>query len=335
MRRFTELADLFRAAGLRVREYDGWKTRGEAFDPIGVMAHHTAPPVPFPLANLAGVTSGNIKCNINIKPDGEVVCVAAGRANYSAGTGSKVVLDEVRQGVPPSGRAKDRGLPDGVGGSRYFFGIEVDHLGDGSPIPAVQLDALHRVIAVLLEVLGEENANRVITHAEWTARKIDPRWNGTVNTGPGIRAAVELVLNPPAPEGAEYTVVKGDTLGKIAKRFGVTVAALVEANSIKDPNLIRIGQVLVIPGAEPEPEPEPVIPAFPGRYIRLATPYMRGDDVRAVQVQLNARGLGPVVADGVYGPVTRGEVVRFQSARRLSVDGIVGPVTWGEVHRNA
>lgn len=45
-----------------------------------------------------------------------------------------------------------------------------------------------------------------------------------------------------------YTVRPGDTLWAIARRFGTTVEALVQANDIPDPNLIYPGQVLTIPG---------------------------------------------------------------------------------------
>ena len=43
-----------------------------------------------------------------------------------------------------------------------------------------------------------------------------------------------------------YTVVRGDNLSKIAKRFGVTVKQLVEWNNIENPNLIFPGQKIVI-----------------------------------------------------------------------------------------
>ncbi|RIK42470.1 MAG: M23 family peptidase [Chloroflexi bacterium] len=46
-----------------------------------------------------------------------------------------------------------------------------------------------------------------------------------------------------------YTVVAGDTLFEIAQRFGVSLDALVALNNIQDPSLIRVGQVLLIPGA--------------------------------------------------------------------------------------
>jgi LysM repeat protein len=50
---------------------------------------------------------------------------------------------------------------------------------------------------------------------------------------------------------SRYTVKAGDTLGAIAKRFGSSVAAIASANRIADPSLIRVGQVLSIPGGVP------------------------------------------------------------------------------------
>lgn len=47
-----------------------------------------------------------------------------------------------------------------------------------------------------------------------------------------------------------YTVIRGDTLTKIARRFGTSVDILVQLNQIKNPNKIYIGQVLLIPVVE-------------------------------------------------------------------------------------
>ncbi len=44
-----------------------------------------------------------------------------------------------------------------------------------------------------------------------------------------------------------YYVKSGDTLFSIARRFGTTVDAMLEANVICNPNLIFVGQVLIIP----------------------------------------------------------------------------------------
>lgn len=49
---------------------------------------------------------------------------------------------------------------------------------------------------------------------------------------------------------AEYTVQPGDTLGAVASALGVSVAELAAANGISNPDLIRPGQILIVPGAE-------------------------------------------------------------------------------------
>ena len=62
-----------------------------------------------------------------------------------------------------------------------------------------------------------------------------------------------------------YTVQRGDTLFALARKFGVTVAAIVAANHITNPNLIKTGQVLTIPDPSsfaPTP-PQPVTPPAP------------------------------------------------------------------------
>ena len=43
-----------------------------------------------------------------------------------------------------------------------------------------------------------------------------------------------------------YVVQSGDTLGKIAKSYNVTMEQLMKWNNIKDPNLLLVGQQLVI-----------------------------------------------------------------------------------------
>lgn len=60
-------------------------------------------------------------------------------------------------------------------------------------------------------------------------------------------ALLACTPTPKAPPPVEYTVVKGDTLSKIAREYGVTVEALRATNGISG-DLIDIGQVLLIPG---------------------------------------------------------------------------------------
>ncbi|HEY1717185.1 MAG TPA: LysM peptidoglycan-binding domain-containing protein [Verrucomicrobiae bacterium] len=59
------------------------------------------------------------------------------------------------------------------------------------------------------------------------------------------------VIVPPVVEtaGTEYVVVKGDTLGKIAKRNGLKLKALEDANPGIVPAKLKVGQKLSIPAA--------------------------------------------------------------------------------------
>lgn len=52
-----------------------------------------------------------------------------------------------------------------------------------------------------------------------------------------------------AAAAADYEVQRGDTLREIASEHGTTIQAIVEANGIRNPDVIYVGQRLVIPGA--------------------------------------------------------------------------------------
>jgi len=123
--------------------------------------------------------------------------------------------------------------------------------------------------------------------------------------------------------GTTYTVKAGDTLYGIAKAYGTTVQALAEANSIANPSIIYVGQVLTVPGAG---QPAAVSPAYPGLLRAGST----GTAVKQVQQDLAAKGY-KLAADGIFGPITKGAVMEFQRSQGIAVDGIVGPVTWGRL----
>lgn len=64
---------------------------------------------------------------------------------------------------------------------------------------------------------------------------------------PTLRAETEI-----------YIVQPGDTLGLIARRFGISLNQLVNANQIENPDLLSVGQVLTIP----PPMPVAAAPSF-------------------------------------------------------------------------
>ena len=51
----------------------------------------------------------------------------------------------------------------------------------------------------------------------------------------------------PAGSGGTYSIQSGDTLSRVAQRFGVSLSSLMAANPTVDPKRLQIGQVIVIP----------------------------------------------------------------------------------------
>lgn len=60
-------------------------------------------------------------------------------------------------------------------------------------------------------------------------------------------ATAEEAAPSAAPEAMNYIINSGDTLYKIARAFGVDMAALQAYNDISNPNALQIGQKLTIP----------------------------------------------------------------------------------------
>ena len=60
-------------------------------------------------------------------------------------------------------------------------------------------------------------------------------------------APVGCSVDPVHPAGQTYTVQPGDTLSQIAAWFGVSAEYLCEVNGLWNPNIIYVGQVLIIP----------------------------------------------------------------------------------------
>jgi nucleoid-associated protein YgaU len=95
-------------------------------------------------------------------------------------------------------------------------------------------------------VNSQEEANKI-----WDAIKTVPDWRNDVVGQITVSGAAEAAS---APAQSTYTVKAGDTLSKIAKEHlgdANAYMAIFEANrdQLKDPNVIKPGQVLKIPAA--------------------------------------------------------------------------------------
>jgi LysM repeat protein len=80
-----------------------------------------------------------------------------------------------------------------------------------------------------------------------------------------------VVPAPPAKPG-EYVVEPGDTLTAIAREYGVTVEELMVANGLADPNVLSVGQILIIPVGGEGPAEVAQSEVTPGPQGPSATP---------------------------------------------------------------
>lgn len=122
-----------------------------------------------------------------------------------------------------------------------------------APIPSggtytvVPGDTLNRIAArfnttvgALVQLNGIANPNRIFSGQVLRI----PVGTGTQNP----TTPPQTVPTPtPQPVAQTYTVVPGDTLFRLALRFGVNIVDLANANNITNYNRIFIGQVLTIP----------------------------------------------------------------------------------------
>ncbi|MFZ5649699.1 MAG: peptidoglycan DD-metalloendopeptidase family protein [Bacillota bacterium] len=98
-----------------------------------------------------------------------------------------------------------------------------------------------KIVAVLLCVVvlsGVTAVRAMATPDEWITDR--GRYLNTAGKNTNVTE------NRQAAEG--YLVRKGDTLLAIAARFGVSAADLASVNSLRDSNLIREGQLIMVPG---------------------------------------------------------------------------------------
>lgn len=153
-----------------------------------------------------------------------------------------------------------------------------------------------------------------------------------IGTEAQVAAFVREVLQGQAPAPAPgnagtYTVARGDTLSAIAVRFRTSVPALTAANKLTNPNALRVGQVLIIPGHAPTvPAPNPA----PQPWLML--PPVRSRPL-SFQKWYNAYPFRPALLPIIkpvannFGPQSETALRKVQARYGLTADGIDGPLT--------
>jgi len=122
---------------------------------------------------------------------------------------------------------------------------------------------------------------------------------GQVLTIPTASSAAAPAPAAPAPAAASYTVVSGDTVGRIAARHGTTVAAVVAANGLDARAFIRIGQTLAIPGAGGGVAAAPAPAAAAQAAGSVSHTVRTGDTVGAIATKHGTTVAAVVAANGL------------------------------------
>lgn len=163
-----------------------------------------------------------------------------------------------------------------------------------------------------------DNGNRI-----FVGQKLITVASSKVNTDAPLVAEHEVAEMPDESESADasyfngvssdgtYTVRKGDTLGKIAKVcLGSTSKwqKIAKANPNINPNRLKVGDVLVIPGAVKQ---TPSVPTYPESTFATSVPALGSDyadtrDVSAQPWQMAAAAPAPVETNAVTAPNNNG-----------------------------
>jgi hypothetical protein len=199
----TWLPEILEAAGLKVAEVPGWRTRGrgEMGRVRGVMCHHTVGGARGNMPSLDTLIKGRTGpkavpgplAQLGLGRDGTYYVVAAGRANHA-------------------GAAEWGGLKTG---NSSFIGIEAENTGAAGAVwPDVQMDAYHRGAAAILKHVGAP-VSMCVGHKEYAPHRkpVDPRFDMDVfrrRVGEIMAGTAAISLIPAIDSANRPTVRRGD-----------------------------------------------------------------------------------------------------------------------------
>ena len=157
----------------------------------------------------------------------------------------------------------------------YFPGVE--------PKPALDADEFSASSFVPIRELAEnagtalaelKQINPALTSAVWAGHVYLPRgYPLRVPAGRGTAFEAAYAALPDGRKsshqvGYYYRVRRGDTLGRIAQKFGTSTSALQRANKLRSAHRIRVGQKLLIPpGRRAGPAAAVVAQSTPGVHV--------------------------------------------------------------------
>jgi len=126
-------------------------------------------------------------------------------------------------------------------------------------------------------LFGHGRERAIIRYARGHATHVHVRFYNPIAQETARRSYAALVARgvvPPVQNYVQHLVKKRETLGKIAKKYGVSVEAIKHANHLKK-SLIHENRPILIPVAHPRPAPPAGRLAFPPRRLPPSEPERR------------------------------------------------------------
>ena len=114
---------------------------------------------------------------------------------------------------------------------------------------------------MLNNILNQESKRSTKTIQEIVNEVLNGKWGNGLNRKKALEESgynyekIQAIINntlkkETSTKNITYTVKKNDTLSKIAANYNISYQKLAQINNIKNPNLIRVGEKLIIPASK-------------------------------------------------------------------------------------
>jgi len=141
----------------------------------------------------------------------------------------------------------------------------------------------------------------------------------------GQRLIIPSGGTAPPPQSSVHIVRWGDTLSAIARRYGTTINAIVQANQIRNPQLISVGQRLLIPTGDAFSSPAP-----PQAGIHVVR---RGETLSQIALRYRTTIQAIVAANNLANPslLYAGQRLVIPLTEALTAEAVSGARKWIDI----
>lgn len=200
-------------------------------------------------------------------------------------------------------------IPDGSSGASNSYSAAGEGyvtVGRGDSLSVIA--ALHGMsTSELMQLNGLTNPNHI-----WIGQQL------RVRGGSGAVATTDTSTAPVASDGTVHVVQRGDTLSRIAQRYGLSLQQIMALNSISNPNHVYVGQRLLVVGGSSQGADLTYAPAVGTKRIDVNLSAQTLTAWYGDRIVLNT-----LISSGTdYAPTVTG---RYRIGNKYPVQRMIGP----------